>query len=92
MGAQAHARPPRPTGEPGARLEEAGKVEEALATYDAALEVYPGYLPAIQGLARLTLRAGRDDARLGGWLEEIAMRSDDARWRSWALEHKTRRR
>jgi tetratricopeptide (TPR) repeat protein len=65
-------------------LEGAGRVDEALATYGAALEVFPGYLPAVQGLARLTVRAGREDERLAGWLEDIAMRGEEASWRDWA--------
>jgi len=65
-------------------LEEAGKVDDALASYTAALEVYPGYLPAVQGVARATLRAGRSHEDLRGWLEAIAERSDDPAWRDWA--------
>jgi tetratricopeptide (TPR) repeat protein len=65
-------------------LEEAGRVDEALASYSAALEVYPDYLPAVQGLARTTLRAGRKHEGLRHWLEVIADRSDEARWRDWA--------
>jgi tetratricopeptide (TPR) repeat protein len=66
-------------------LEMAGKVEEALASYGAALEVYPEYLPALQGIASLTIRSGRADDRLAGWLEVIAMRSDPSQWRGWAI-------
>ena len=66
-------------------LETAGKVDDALAAYDAALEVYPDYLPAIMGAASLTLRTGREDERLEEWLEEIAMRGTDSFWREWAL-------
>ena len=73
----------------GITLEMAGKVEDALASYGAALEVYPDYLPAIEGIARLTVMEGRRDERLAGWLDAIAMRGDSAEWRDWAL---TRRR
>ncbi|MFN0007042.1 MAG: tetratricopeptide repeat protein [Planctomycetota bacterium] len=66
-------------------LEMAGKVEEALASYGAALEVYPEYLPAVQGIASLTLKAGKKDERLSGWLDTIAMRSESPKWREWAL-------
>ena len=49
-------------------LEKAGKVEDALASYGAALEVYAGYLPAVQGMARLTVKAdGRTSGSPGGW-------------------------
>jgi tetratricopeptide (TPR) repeat protein len=66
-------------------LEMAGKVEEALASYGAALEVYPEYLPAVQGIASLTVRSGKEDERLKGWLDVIAMRSESPEWRTWAL-------
>ena len=69
-------------------LERAGKTAEALASYEAALEVYPDYLPAIQGLASLTVRARKDDARLAGWLDAIAMRSEGTEWRGWAERHR----
>ena len=66
-------------------LEMAGRVEEALASYSAALEVYPEYLPAVQGIASLTVRTGKVDERLKGWLDAIAMRSESPGWRTWAL-------
>jgi tetratricopeptide (TPR) repeat protein len=75
-------------GHPDPRLNLAitlGREEEAVAAYTAALEVYPDYLPAIQGLARHAVRSGLSDERLDGWLREIAMRSTDAGWREWAL-------
>jgi Tfp pilus assembly protein PilF len=65
-------------------LEMAGKVEDALASYKAALEVYPDYLPAIEGIARLTVTSGRKDERLPAWLDAIAMRGDSPQWRDWA--------
>jgi Tfp pilus assembly protein PilF len=68
----------------GLVMEAAGRNDEAMASYEAALEVWPGYLPAIQGAASLALRSGRrDDARLGSWLDEVALRGDDG-WRRWA--------
>jgi Tfp pilus assembly protein PilF len=65
-------------------LEMAGKVEDALAGYKTALEVYPDYLPAIEGLASLSVRLGKNEDKLTGWLETIAMRADDQQWRDWA--------
>jgi len=65
-------------------LEQAGQVDEALASYSAALEVYDGFLPAIQGLASLTLKSGRGDERMREWLEQIALRSTDPSWTTWA--------
>lgn len=73
-------------------LETAGKVDDALAAYDAALEVYPDYLPAIMGAACLTLRTGREDERIEEWLGEIAMRAEEPRWREWAVERLAPRR
>ena len=69
-------------------LEMAGKVEEALASYGAALEVYPEYLPAVQGIASLTVRSGKGDERLQGWLAAIAMRGDSPQWREWAEQRR----
>ena len=64
-------------------LEEAGQWQEARDSYATALEVYPRYLPAVQGLARITARAGQRDERQAGWLNQIALEGDEA-WRSWA--------
>ena len=65
-------------------MERAGRNDEAFASYAAALEVWPNYLPALQGLASLTLRAGdREDPRVEGWLKEIGLRGEDG-WADWA--------
>jgi tetratricopeptide (TPR) repeat protein len=65
-------------------LERAGKADEALASYGAALEVYPEYLPAVQGIASLSVRAQKKDDRIGGWIDTILLRSEDQAWRDWA--------
>lgn len=65
-------------------LESVGRVDEALAAYDSALEVYPNHLPTIQGLTRLQLRRARTDERTEGFLREIAIRGEDESWRQWA--------
>jgi tetratricopeptide (TPR) repeat protein len=67
----------------GLCLERAGKVDAALKAYEAALEVWPDYLPAVQGLALATVRAGRDDERLAAWVDTISAHTDDDAWRSW---------
>jgi hypothetical protein len=65
-------------------MERAGRNEAAFASYESALEVWPNYLPALQGLASLTLRADdHEDARLQGWLKEIGLRGE-GEWREWA--------
>ncbi len=65
-------------------LERAGRIDEALAACDSALEVYPGHIATTQALARLQLRHRRTDDRTRGLLEEIAMRGETAAWREWA--------
>ena len=65
-------------------LELAGRVNEALASYCAALEVYTDYLPAIEGLASLTVRAGKKDERLASWLDTIALHGESDPWKNWA--------
>lgn len=72
----------------GLVMETAGRTDEAMANYEAALDVWPGYLPAIQGAASLALRSGRsDEPRLIGWLDEVALRGGDE-WRKWATERR----
>jgi tetratricopeptide (TPR) repeat protein len=67
-------------------LERAGRTSDALEAYETALEVYPNYLPAVQGLARLQRRAGRTDERTPRLLEEIALRGESEAWRRWARQ------
>jgi 4-hydroxy-tetrahydrodipicolinate synthase len=47
-------------------------MDEALNACTAALEVYPGHIGAIQGLAWLAVREGWAEARLDGWLGRTA--------------------
>lgn len=70
-------------------LERAGRIDEALATYDTALEVYPNHLPTIQALTRLQLRHNHTDDRTSDFLKEIALRSDSY-WQQWACEQMPR--
>jgi tetratricopeptide (TPR) repeat protein len=65
-------------------FEDAGRLDEALEHYASALEVYPGYVPAMQGAASLALRSGKPDPRLRGWLDEIALRGETPDWQHWA--------
>ena len=77
-------------GHPGPRLnlaitlDRAGRAEEARAAYTATLEVYPGHLGAIQGLARLAVRSGERAPPLTQWLARIALEGETAQWRTWA--------
>ncbi len=68
-------------------LERAGRINEALAACDSALEVYPGHIATTQELARLQLRNKRADSRTHDLLQEIAMRGETERWREWARHH-----
>ncbi len=70
-------------------LERAGRIDEALATYNTALEVYPNHLPTIQALARLQLRHNRTDDRTAGLLEEVALRGEP-QWQDWAKRQMVR--
>ncbi len=65
-------------------LERAGRIDEALAACDSALEVYPGHIATTQELARLHLRNKRADSSTHDLLEEIAMRGETEQWREWA--------
>lgn len=67
-------------------LEKAGRIDQALCTYDTALEVYPNYLPAIQALARCQVRYARADDRTDDLLREIQFRANDDAWREWAQQ------
>ena len=65
-------------------LEKAGQTDAAILAFETALEVFPDYLPAAEGIAGATLRSGRTDTRLKGWLQKIAMQSESPRWQEWA--------
>ena len=65
-------------------LERAGRIDEALATYETALEVYPYHVATMQAMSRLQLRYGRADDRTTDMLERIAMAGETPQWREWA--------
>lgn len=71
-------------------LEAGGRISDAIASYEAALEVRPGHLPAIQGLARALVRTGNRDARTRELLDELVMRAPDDTWREWANLERSR--
>lgn len=71
-------------------LENAGRGEDAIATYRTALEVYPEYIAAMQGLARIQLKSGKADEKTPSLLKEIAMRGETQEWRDWAKGELTR--
>lgn len=77
-------------------LERGGKHTDALTACQAALEVQPGYLPAIQTAAYIRLRhdLGDDPARntadILAHLQAIESRSADPTWRDWAKRWRLR--
>jgi len=71
-------------------LESAGRGDDAISTYRTALEVYPDYVAAMQGLARLQLKSGKTDEKTTLLLKEIAMRGETPEWRDWAKGELTR--
>jgi tetratricopeptide (TPR) repeat protein len=73
-------------------LEQAGKTDEAIATYRAALEVWPGHIATLQALAKLHIIGRMETPELEGWLGEIEMRGETEHWREWALKARQRAR
>jgi Tfp pilus assembly protein PilF len=67
----------------GICLDRAGRIDDAMASFEAALEISPEHLPAIQGAALVAVRSGREEPRLAGWLDSIALRGNEP-WRGWA--------
>lgn len=65
-------------------LERAGRIDDALKSYDEALEVNPDHIPTMQALTRLQIRAGRTDTRTFKFLSDIALRGETPLWREWA--------
>jgi Tfp pilus assembly protein PilF len=71
-------------------LERAGRVDEALATYATALEVYPGHLPTVEASALLRVRSGKTDDKTPALLDDVALRGETASWRDWARVQRTK--
>jgi Flp pilus assembly protein TadD len=65
-------------------LECAGRVDDAISTFGAALEVSPNYIPALQGLTRLQISSGRTDQGTASMLDDISLRGETQEWRDWA--------
>lgn len=71
-------------------LERAGRVDEALTAYAAALEVYADHIPTMEAMTRLRIRSGRTDDRTKSMLEEIALKGETPQWRNWARAQMTK--
>lgn len=74
----------------GLVLARAGRSTDAVQAFEDALEVTPEHLPAIKGLALELAKHNRQDARLLGLFDTLAMRAEEANWRTWALEQRAR--
>lgn len=64
--------------------ERAGRAPDAVEAARAALEARPGYVPALQVLARLLVAEREVTDELAGALREIALRGETEAWRAWA--------
>ena len=71
-------------------LEQAGKTDEAIKTYETALEVWPGHTGRVQALASLEVTSGKRSEELAGWLDQIAMQGETEAWREWARRTRPR--
>jgi tetratricopeptide (TPR) repeat protein len=67
-------------------LERAGRIDEAITTYRAALEVYSGHIPTLQALTRAEIqyRQAQDDT--ADHLRIIALEGETPEWRDWARQ------
>jgi tetratricopeptide (TPR) repeat protein len=73
----------------GICLDRAGRSDDAMASFEAALEISPEHLPAIQGAALVAARSGREEPRLAGWLVFLSARSEP-KWVEWAAAQRSR--
>jgi tetratricopeptide (TPR) repeat protein len=68
----------------GSVYEKAGRHDDALASYQSALDAYPEHLQATQSLVRLQVRTGKRDAATQDRLADLAVRGENPVWREWA--------
>jgi Flp pilus assembly protein TadD len=71
-------------------LEKAGRIDEALCTYETALEVHAGHIPTMQAMTRLQVRHNRVDDQTKKMLTEISLSGESEQWRSWAQKQMIR--
>lgn len=71
-------------------LARGGKAGEAIEAATAALEVRPGYLPAIETIATVAIREGLADASTMEHLDTLCTRGQDQAWRDWARSERIR--
>jgi tetratricopeptide (TPR) repeat protein len=71
-------------------LERAGRIDQAIDAYRAALDVHPDHVPTIQAMARIQVRSGRIEDRTARLLDDIALRGESEEWRTWARAQRFR--
>ncbi|MBA3708103.1 MAG: hypothetical protein H0W83_04670 [Planctomycetes bacterium] len=69
-------------------LEQGGKSQDAIASCKTALEIQPGYLPAIQTAALIQAHNGIASDDQVANLSTIIERSSDPIWRDWAMKQR----
>lgn len=67
----------------GLLYENLGRLDRAVAEYEAALEIDPDSLVTMRHLARTLVKAGRKDDRLKSLLEKLLLIPSDGRWDVW---------
>lgn len=72
-------------------LDRGGKHADGIEAARAALEVRPGYLPAIKALALIHCRWQIDGPETDQHLAAIVERAQDPSWRDWARRQQLRR-
>jgi len=68
-----------------------GKIEDAVEACDAALEVRPHYIAAVQTRALIAIRDGAEHEALDADLATIVQRGETETWRRWAQRQQLRR-
>ncbi|MBA2482357.1 MAG: hypothetical protein H0V44_16975 [Planctomycetes bacterium] len=69
-------------------LEKGGKSQDAIASCKTALEIQPGYLPAVQTAALIQAHHGIASEDQIAHLDTIIERSSDPVWRHWAVKRR----
>ena len=68
----------------GLVLEKASRIDDAVAAYRSALEVYSEHIKAKEALAKLEVESGRANSKTRSLLEDIVQRGESEEWREWA--------
>jgi len=72
--------------------EKAARYDDAIAMYNAALEVSPGHAPTVEALTRLEVTSSRTTPETTTRLRTIALEGSSEQWREWAKRQLLRQR